>query len=125
MTIPNEPAALQLVEAMGQEVSDYWEEEDCEQAPDSQQLAENPLDSYRPFIGDVPLSAHAEPFPLPEVVDGLSAADLERKKKILRKRLKGHSFNPPIPLADFCLVAPDRWERESDSANGCMGCTKI
>jgi hypothetical protein len=88
-------------------------------------VEDNLLENYRPFIGDVPLSAYAEPFPVPEVADGLTPADIERKKKVLKKRLKGKSFHPPIPLSDYCLIAPDRWAEENDEtgcnpANACL-----
>ena len=78
------------------------------------------LGEYCPFIADVPISSYAEPFPLPNP-DTRSEQELENVKKSLRKLLHQKKFNPPLPLADFCLIAKERWDEDESDSEGSMG----
>jgi hypothetical protein len=81
------------------------------------------IESYRPFIADVPRSARAEPFPLPDG-DSRTDEEIEQTKARLRHKISKVNFNPPIPLSDFCLIAQERWDREESGgscpAGGCL-----
>ena len=78
------------------------------------------LSEYCPFIADVPISSYAEPFPIPHP-DPRSDAEIEPLKKKLRAVVKQKKFNPPLPLADFCLVAKERWDEDESDSEGSMG----
>jgi hypothetical protein len=71
------------------------------------------LDSYRPFIADVPPTAFGEPFPQPP--DNRSDAEVHAVIRSLRRRIDSNNFSPPIPLADFCLIAEERWRDEGEA----------
>jgi hypothetical protein len=71
------------------------------------------IKSYCPFVGDVPLSAYAEPFPA-QPDDGLTDEEIQAKKHALRRKIHNKTFSPAIPLADFCLIAQDRWAQEGE-----------
>jgi hypothetical protein len=72
------------------------------------------LGRYCPFIADVPISSAADPFPIANP-DRRTDKDLEEYKKRLRKIIHMKKFESPLPLADFCLIAKEKWEsREGD-----------
>jgi hypothetical protein len=68
------------------------------------------LDSYRPYIADVPPTAFGEPFP--QQPDDRSDAEVHAIMQSLRRKIHSNNFSPPIPLADFCLIADERWKNE-------------
>ena len=78
------------------------------------------LGEYCPFIADVPISSYADPFPIPHP-DTRSDAEIEKVKKALKKSLKSKKFDPPIPLADFCLIAKERWDQEDSDSEASIG----
>ena len=78
------------------------------------------LGEYCPFIADVPISSYADPFPIPHP-DTRSDEEIERIKKSLKKSLKSKKFDPPIPLADFCLIAKERWDQEENDSEASIG----
>lgn len=83
------------------------------------------LGEYCPFIADVPISSFAEPFPI-DNPDPRSDQELEKVKKHMRHVIKSKRFQPPIPLADFCLVAKEKWEDEESDSQDSMGvCTLL
>lgn len=77
------------------------------------------LGEYCPFIADVPISSYSEPFPFEP--DTRDENEIENIKKNLRKHLTSKKFDPPIPLADFCLIAKERWEETEANSEGSMG----
>jgi hypothetical protein len=79
--------------------------------PQPEQSDDHLIDSYRPFIADVPRSAWAEPFPVPEG-DVRSDQEVREARRRLRRKISSTNFDPPIPLSDFCLIAQERWNRE-------------
>ena len=82
------------------------------------ELPDDPLSFYCPFIADVPITSFAEPFPIPNP-DPRSEQEIEMRRKELRKLLTSKKFNPPLPLADFCLIAKERWDREDSDGSEC------
>ena len=78
------------------------------------------LGEYCPFIADVPISSYAEPFPIVNP-DTRSEQEIEQVKKGLRKIIHQKKFDPPLPLADFCLIAKDRWDQDESDSEGSMG----
>ena len=76
------------------------------------------LGEYCPFIADVPITSYAEPFQIPNP-DSRTPEELEIVKKSLRKYVKSKHFNPPLQLADFCLVAKERWDRDESDGSEC------
>jgi hypothetical protein len=74
-------------------------------------LEDHLIDSYRPFIADVPRSSWSQPFPVPEG-EARTEEDIQRTKDRLRRKISSKNFDPPIPLSDFCLIAEERWNRE-------------
>jgi hypothetical protein len=70
--------------------------------------------TYRPYIADCPPTAFGEPFPSPPA-DGRSDAEVNATLRALRRRVHCDNFSPAIPLADFCLIADERWAAD-DSA---------
>ncbi|OHT14707.1 hypothetical protein TRFO_02947 [Tritrichomonas foetus] len=96
-------------------------DDESESSSDSSSNAEmTALGEYCPFIADVPISSYADPFPIPNP-DTRSDEEIERVKKSLKKALKNKKFDPPIPLADFCLIAKDRWDQEEDDSEASIG----
>jgi hypothetical protein len=100
--------------------------EDLEMNPDDGPPASEPeadlLRTYTPFIGDVPLSAYAEPFPVPGE-DLIGEEEIDARRQALRRKLHSTNFSPPLPLSDFCLIAEQRWAEESEAncrSPGCM-----
>ena len=69
------------------------------------------IPGYDPFIGDVPISSAAEPFPLPQV-DKRSPQKIEKIRHKLAPIIMNKTFSPPVKLSDFCLIAAERWDRE-------------
>ena len=47
--------------------------------------------------------------------------EIEKVKKSLKKSLKSKKFDPPIPLADFCLIAKERWDQEDSDSEASIG----
>lgn len=78
------------------------------------------LGEYCPFIADVPISSYAEPFPIVNP-DTRSEQEIEQVKKGLRKTIHQKKFDPPLPLADFCLIAKERWDQDESDSEGSMG----
>ncbi|KAH0790088.1 hypothetical protein GPJ56_005983 [Histomonas meleagridis] len=78
------------------------------------------LGEYCPFIADVPILSYAEPFPIDEP-DPRSEEEIESLRKKLRKQINNKSFDPPIPLSDFCLIAKERWEQNELDAEASLG----
>jgi hypothetical protein len=79
-----------------------------------------PLSEYCPFIADVPISSFSEPFPIP-CPDLRSEDEIEAAKWNLRKIIHLKKFDPPLRLADFCLIARDRWEADDEESAGSGG----
>jgi 1-acyl-sn-glycerol-3-phosphate acyltransferase len=50
-----------------------------------------------------------------------SEQEIEQVKKGLRKIIHQKKFDPPLPLADFCLIAKDRWDQDESDSEGSMG----
>ena len=78
------------------------------------------LGEYCPFIADVPILSYAEPFPIDEP-DQRSEEEVENIRKKLRKQISNKTFDPPIPLSDFCLIAKERWEQNEMDAEASLG----
>ena len=94
---------------------------DSDTTPDPDNL----LGNYCPFIADVPITSFAEPFPI-QNPDTRSDQEISSKLKSLKKYLNTKKFDPPIPLADFCLIAKERWDREDSDGSECSaGCHLI
>ena len=81
----------------------------------------NLLASYTPFIADVPLSAYSEPFHPPQE-DSRSPEEIERETQRIAKIIKKKKFSKPLPLADFCLAAPQKWDEEDLGTPQCQAC---
>jgi hypothetical protein len=79
------------------------------------------LGEYCPFIADVPISSFAEPFPLANP-DTRSDDEIERVKKALQKAIYAKKFERPVPLADFCLIARERWEEDESGSEASTAC---
>jgi hypothetical protein len=79
------------------------------------------LGEYCPFIADVPISSFAEPFPLPDP-DTRGDDEIEKIKKTLQKAVRAKKFENPISLADFCLIARDRWETDESDSEASTAC---
>jgi hypothetical protein len=95
-----------------------------EASDSSSDSAFTPLSEYCPFIADVPISSFAEPFPIPSP-DLRSDEEIEAAKRNLRKIIHLKKFDPPLPLADFCLIARDRWETDDEESAGSGGECKL
>lgn len=81
----------------------------------------NLIDGYAPFIADVPITSHAPPFPVsPD--DDMSSSEIAEKKSSLQWTLNKSKFSPPLPASDFCFVAQERWETETEP---CAWCCEI
>jgi hypothetical protein len=80
-----------------------------------------PLGEYCPFIADFPISSFAEPFPIPHP-DPRSEEEIEMAKRNLRKIVHLKKFDPPLPLADFCLIVRDGWESDGEESSGLDEC---
>jgi hypothetical protein len=93
-------------------------DDDSDYSTDS---AFTPLGEYCPFIADVPISSFAEPFPIANP-DTRSEEEIETAKRNLRKIIHLKKFDPPLPLADFCLVARDRWDSDGEESGGSAEC---
>ena len=97
------------------------------------EIISNLVPGYDPFIGDVPISSSADPFPYPHP-DTRSPNEINRIKRKLSSIIMNKSFNPPVKLKDFCIIAPERWDRQnhpenyppsSSSEGGCTNNCKI
>jgi len=89
-----------------------------EEESSSSDVGASLLGEYCPFIADVPITSYADPFPI-EKPDTRSEEEIENIKRSLRRIVKSKHFNPPLPLADFCLIAKDRWDREESDGSEC------
>ena len=79
------------------------------------------LGEYCPFIADVPINSYAVSFPI-DNPDQRPEEEINKIKNKLRKIINNKSFDPPIPLADFCLVVKERWENSaSDDTEYSLG----
>lgn len=72
------------------------------------------FEGYAPFIADVPISSYSEPFPIYNP-DDRTEEEVDRIRHSLRNAAAGKTFDPPIPLADFCLIAKQKWEQDDAS----------
>lgn len=79
------------------------------------------LGEYCPFIADVPVTSFAEPFPIP-FPDLRTDREIEVAKKGLKNVVKQKTFDPPLPLADFCLIAVERWDRSEGNEEASSAC---
>jgi hypothetical protein len=79
------------------------------------------LGEYCPFIADVPISSFAEPFPITNP-DTRSDDEIEKVKKLLQKVIHAKKFDAPLPLADFCLIAKERWDDEESDSEASTAC---
>ena len=70
------------------------------------------IPGYSPYIGDS-AQIHAEPFVIP-FVDNRSEEEIDLIRHSLKPIINKKEFNPPIPVADFCLVANQRWDDEEE-----------
>jgi hypothetical protein len=86
----------------------------------SSDSAFTPLSEYCPFIADVPISSFAEPFPIAHP-DTRTDDEIETVKRNLRKVIHVKKFDPPLPLADFCLIARERWDADDEESAGSGG----
>lgn len=75
------------------------------------------VNDYSPFIADVNISSLAEPFPIASP-DMRSDAEIAKIQAVLKPLVCGENkkFDEPMPLADFCLVARERWNGDGDEA---------
>lgn len=64
--------------------------------------------NYRPFVADVPIRSFAEPFPITDP-DMRTEWQIEKVRRRVRRVMDARKFDPPVPLADFCLVAHEKW----------------
>jgi hypothetical protein len=71
------------------------------------------IPGYAPFMIEGSRDAAPEPFPISHR-DTRSEEEVDRIRHSLQREVSSKSFERPIPLADFCLVAPSKWEA-SDS----------
>ena len=76
------------------------------------------IPGYEPFIADVGLTASCEPLQIPNP-DTRSDAEIDRIRHSLRQAVSTKEFEKPISLADFCLVAPSKWEDDESSDVEC------
>jgi hypothetical protein len=88
---------------------------------DPRAVPADPITSYAPFIGDVPLSAYAEPFPVP-IEHLMSGEEIDVRRQALRRKIHSKNFSPPLSLSDFCLIAEQRWCDESEANCATVGC---
>jgi hypothetical protein len=72
------------------------------------------IPGYEPYMIEYSPNTRAEPFPLPNS-DLRSEEELDRIRHSLRREVSSKIFERPIPLADFCLVAPSKWEASESS----------
>jgi hypothetical protein len=79
------------------------------------------LGEYCPFIADVPISSFAEPFPIVDP-DTRSDDEIEKVKKQLQKVIHAKKFDTPLPLADFCLIAKERWDDDESDSEASAAC---
>ncbi|KAH0794530.1 hypothetical protein GPJ56_001555 [Histomonas meleagridis] len=70
------------------------------------------IPGYTPYIGDSS-QLPAEPFVIP-FVDNRSDEEIDLIRHSLRPIIQKTEFDSPIPVADFCLVAIQRWEDDDD-----------
>jgi hypothetical protein len=72
------------------------------------------IPGYAPFVSEGPTSVRPEPFPIPPH-DVRSEEEVDRIRHSLRREVSSKSFDRPIPLSEFCLVAPSKWEASEGS----------
>ena len=83
------------------------------------------LGEYCPFIADVPITSYAEPFPIPKK-DTRTDEEIAQIKANIKRLTNSKHFNPPLPLADFCLIAKERWDNDDSDGSECsLGVCKI
>ena len=78
----------------------------------------NLIPGYQPYIADVGLCAQSVPFPVTNN-DDRTEAELDRTRHSIRQAVSTREFEKPISLADFCLVAPSKWDEEDSSDIEC------
>lgn len=86
-----------------------------EEPPDPEEIK---LGLYCPFIADVPITSSAAPFPVEET-ETRSESEIIALKQKLKPMIMAKHFDPPLPLADFCVIAEDRWEGDTSEASEC------
>jgi hypothetical protein len=72
------------------------------------------ITGYAPFIVECPGECRPEPFQIPNR-DIRSEEEVDRIRHSLRREVSSKDFERPVPLADFCLVAPSKWEASESS----------
>jgi hypothetical protein len=72
------------------------------------------IPGYAPFIGDVAYQVRSDPFPV-DVPDERSEEEIDRIRLSLRREVSSKEFEHPIALADYCLIAPTKWEAGDSS----------
>jgi hypothetical protein len=74
----------------------------------------NLIPGYAPFICDMVREGRANPLPIPQH-DFRTEEEVDRIRHSLRREVSSKQFDRPIALADFCLVAPSKWENSESS----------
>jgi hypothetical protein len=72
------------------------------------------IPGYAPFVVEGASETRPEPFPLPNR-DVRSEEEVDRIRHSLRREVSSKTFDRPIPLSEFCLVAPTKWEASESS----------
>ena len=87
----------------------------------------NLIPNYCPYIADVPITKKSRPFPRQQQ-PVLSESEYIKKKKKYEKYIRSSSFNSPLPLKDFMIIANRRWETDNleEPSAGCDAqCTVV
>jgi hypothetical protein len=74
----------------------------------------NLIPGYSPFICDMAHDSRPDPLPISHR-DLRSEEEVDRIRHSLRREVSSKQFDHPIALADFCLVAPAKWEGSESS----------
>jgi hypothetical protein len=84
------------------------DEEALEEATEENEIAFVDMADYRPFIADVRIGSFAAPFPITDP-DMRTDWQIEKARRRVRGVMRARKFDPPVPLADFCLIAHEKW----------------
>ena len=75
----------------------------------------NLIPGYCPYICDGCSQVNSRPFIVPTIENRRTEEEIDRIRHSLKPLLCNTEFSTPIPLADFCLIAKQRWDTEEAS----------
>jgi hypothetical protein len=87
-------------------------------SPDSDDIPIDPgsrlIPAYAPFVSESLIVVPPGPFPIPNRAVR-AEEEVDRIRHPLRREVSSKTFDRPVPLSEFCLVARANWDASESS----------